>query len=91
MNYSIISSPLSFNKPVCSVCGLLAHGRFCPQLLSLIFFKILFLFMRNTCTHTEREREAETQGQGEAGSTQAAQYGTRSQDSSITPWAKGRR
>ena len=39
----------------------------------------------------EREGEAETQAEGEAGSMQGAQRGTRSQDSRITPWAKGRR
>ena len=39
----------------------------------------------------EREREAETQAEGEAGSMQGAQCGTRSQDSRIAPWAKGRR
>ena len=39
----------------------------------------------------EREREAETQAEGEAGSTQGAQCGTRSQDSRIVPWAEGRR
>ena len=39
----------------------------------------------------EREREAETQEEGEAGSMQGAQCGTRSRDSRITPWAKGRR
>ena len=38
----------------------------------------------------EREREAETQAEGEAGSMQGAQCGTRSQDSRIMPWAKGR-
>ena len=37
----------------------------------------------------QREREAETQAEGEAGSMQGAQRGTRSQISSITPWAKG--
>ena len=37
--------------------------------------------------HTERE--AETQAEGEAGSTQGAQCGTRSQVPKITPWAEG--
>ena len=48
------------------------------------FFTILFiyLFMRDT------EREAEG---GEAGSMQEARRGTRSRESRITPWAKGRR
>ena len=36
------------------------------------------------------EREAETQAEGEAGSLSGAQYGTWSQNSGITPWAKGR-
>ena len=39
---------------------------------------------------TQIEREAETQAEGEAGSLQGAQGGTRSRDSRITPWAKGR-
>ena len=39
---------------------------------------------------TEREREAETQAGGEAGSMQGARRGTRSWDSVIMPWAKGR-
>ena len=37
-----------------------------------------------------REREAETQAEGEAGSMQGARRGTRSRDSSIALWAKGR-
>ena len=48
---------------------------------------------------TERERErnrqtdrqTETQAEGKAVSMLGAQCGTRSQDSRITPWAKGRR
>ena len=38
----------------------------------------------------EREREAETQEEGEAGSMQGARHGTRSWDSRIRPWVKGR-
>ena len=38
----------------------------------------------------EREREAETQEEGESGSMPGARHGTRSRDSRITPWAKGR-
>ena len=53
------------------------------------FFKdFIFLFMRDTHTHTHRE--AETQAEGEAGFMQGAQCGTRSWDSGIMPWAKGR-
>ena len=37
------------------------------------------------------EREAETQEEGEAGSMPGARRGTRSRDSRIAPWAKGRR
>ena len=37
-----------------------------------------------------RKREAETQAEGEAGSMLEARSGTRSWDSGITPWAKGR-
>ena len=52
----------------------------------LFFFKILFyLFMRNI------HREAETQAEGEAGSMLGARRGTRSRDSRMAPWAKGRR
>ena len=39
---------------------------------------------------THREREAETQEEGKAGSLQGARRGTRSRDSRIAPWAKGR-
>ena len=39
----------------------------------------------------EREREVETQEEGEAGSMQGARHGTRSWDSRIMLWAKGRR
>ena len=42
-------------------------------------------------THTQRERDAETQAEGEVDSMQGARRGTRSRDSRITPWAKGRR
>ena len=57
----------------------------------------IYLFMRHTHTHTERERErerereAETLAEGEVGSMQGARCGTRSGNSSITLWAKGRR
>ena len=51
------------------------------------FFKILFIYS----LETDRVREAETQAEGEAGSMQGARCGTRSWDSRITPWAKGRR
>ena len=37
-----------------------------------------------------RKREAETQAEGEAGSMQGARRGTRSRDSRMAPWAKGR-
>ena len=47
--------------------------------------------MRDREREREREREAETQAEGEAGSMQGAHCGTRSQDSRIMPWAKGRR
>ena len=52
-----------------------------------IFFEILFiyLFMK------DKEREVETEVVGEAGSMRGARCGTQSQDSRITPWAKGRR
>ncbi|CAD7687994.1 unnamed protein product [Nyctereutes procyonoides] len=39
----------------------------------------------------ERQRGAVTQEEGEAGSMPGARCGTRSRDSSIAPWAKGRR
>ena len=59
-----------------------------PLLSVLIFFFLrflIYLFMRDT------QREAETQAEKEAGSMQGAWCGTRSWDSRITPWAKGRR
>ena len=40
--------------------------------------------------YTHRERKAETQAEGEAGSMQGVLSGTRSRDSKVTPWAKGR-
>ena len=49
-----------------------------------IFEYFIYLFMRDT--HTE----AETPAEGEAGSMQGAWCGTRSWDSRITPWTKGR-
>ena len=48
------------------------------------FFFEFYLFIH------DREREAETQAEGEAGSMPGARRGTRSQDSRIVPWAKGR-
>ena len=36
------------------------------------------------------EREVEREAEGEAGPTQGAQGGTRSQDPGVTPWAQGR-
>ena len=39
----------------------------------------------------EREREAETQAEGEVASMPGVRCGTRSQDSRMAPWAKGRR
>ena len=53
--------------------------------IRFIFFKIFYLFMRDT------EREAETQAAGETGSMQGAQCGTQSQIPRIRPWAEGRR
>ena len=50
------------------------------------FFLRFYLFVRDT----QRETEAETQAEGEAGSIQGAQHGTRSRDSRIMLWAKGR-
>ena len=47
--------------------------------------KDLFIYDRH------REREAETQEEGEAGSMPGTRRGTRSRDSRIAPWAKGRR
>ncbi|CAD7678504.1 unnamed protein product [Nyctereutes procyonoides] len=45
-------------------------------------------YLLHLCTHTKRE--AETKAEGEAGSMPGARHGTRSQDSRIAPWAKGR-
>ena len=49
-------------------------------------FKIFYLFIHDR----QREREAEAQTEGEAGSMPGARCGTRSWDSRIAPWAKGR-
>ena len=46
--------------------------------------------MIDTKREREREREAETQEEGEAGSMLGARCGTRSWDSRMVPWAKGR-
>ena len=60
-----------------------------PEIEELFFFKDFYLFIHER--HREREREAETQAEGEAGPMQGARRGTRSWDSRIIPWAKGRR
>ncbi|CAD7678536.1 unnamed protein product [Nyctereutes procyonoides] len=54
------------------------------------FFAIINSAAKNIHVR-EREREAETQAEGEAGSMQGTRRGTRSRDSRIAPWAKGRR
>ena len=48
----------------------------------------IYLFMIDI--ERERVREAETQAEGEGGFMLGAQRGTRSRDSRIVPWAKGR-
>ena len=58
-------------------------------LLLFFFFKDLFIYL--FMIDTEIEREAETQEEGEAGPMLGARRGTRSRDSRIVPWAKGRR
>ena len=61
----------------------------CPPFIYfyLLSFKdFIYLFMRER----EREREREAQAEREAGSTPGARCGTRSRDSRIAPWAKGR-
>ena len=62
-----------------------------PQITEqFIFFKrFVYLFMIDI--EREKERRAETQEEGEAGSMPGALCGTRSRDSRIVPWAKGRR
>ena len=57
----------------------------------LKFFLKIYLFIFIYDRHREREKEAETQEEGEAGSMPGARRGTRSRDSRVTPWAKGRR
>ena len=52
------------------------------------FFKILFIYSRET--HTEREAQTQAEGEGEAGSMQGAQCRTRSRLSRIIPQAAGR-
>ena len=67
--------------------GLIAPRSLESYFILFYFFKyFIYLFMRDT----EREREAETQAEGEAGSMQGARCGTRTRDSRIAPWAKGR-
>ena len=58
-----------------------------PGIPDFLFFFKIFLFIHES----HREREAETQEEGEAGSMLGARRGTRSLDSRIKPWAKGRR
>ena len=53
--------------------------------VTFFFFLRFYLFVHER----HRESEAETQAEREAGSTQGAQYGTRSWVSRITPWAEG--
>ena len=66
----------------------------------ILFFKdFIYLFIherqRDRERETEREREAETQAEtqaeGEAGSMQGTGCRSRSYDSRIMPWTKGRR
>ncbi|CAD7688446.1 unnamed protein product [Nyctereutes procyonoides] len=56
------------------------------HLLSICYVSVTVLVF-----YIEREREAETQAEGEAGSMPGARRGTRSPDSRIAPWAKGKR
>ena len=65
--------------------GLLDEALF---IIFLMFFFKIYLFIYGR--QRERKREAETQAEGEAGSMPGARRGTRSQDSRIEPWAKGR-
>ena len=57
------------------------------------FFKIIYLFIRDTERKRERgrdrEREREVQAEGEASSKQGTQCETGSWVSRITPWAEG--
>ena len=70
-------------------CSLLSSWslpwRFRLDLKPLFFFFKIYLFIH------DRHREAETQEEGEAGFMPGARRGTRSRDSRIAPWAKGRR
>ncbi|CAD7689539.1 unnamed protein product [Nyctereutes procyonoides] len=56
---------------------------------SFFYYYVSFSFFTDFLF--QREREAETQAEGEVGSMLGARRGTRSQDSRIAPWAKGRR
>ena len=59
-----------------------------PAHSAIYFIFIYHSFIHENTQRGERE-EAETQAEGEAGPTQGAQHGTRSQVSRITPWAEG--
>ena len=62
-----------------SIC----HSLFLSLFIQILFFNIIYLFMRDT------EREAETQVDEEAGSLWEVRCGTWSQDPRIRTWAKG--
>ena len=91
---SVLSSPCpppSCHTPMCPLLPndcLFSFSSF--QMSSsyvLSFFKkIFYLFIYERHRYIETGRDT---GEGEAGSTQGAQCGTRSQVSSITPWAEG--
>ena len=72
----------------CSICLLMCH-----YVLFFVFFLRFYLLIHKRQREREREREREAgrdTDTGEAGSIQEARHGTRTQDSRITPWAKGR-
>ena len=81
-----IPYPMFCSKPVTTELEemLLIYSTRC----FFLFFLRFYLFISE---NTQRgEREADTQAEGEAGSTPGVRCGTRSWDSRITPWAKGR-
>ena len=96
LDKNVVTRGLQQPNPVFSL-GTMAQYLLIQYLQYTFVLKdFIHLFMRDTHRERERgererEREAETQAEGEAGSMQGAQRGTRSQDSRITPQAKGRR
>ena len=90
LKYKFSVSHSQFTFPSADTCSEKQQSHefiICP---SSSFFKKDFIYLFTIDIERERERGAEIQAEGEAGSMPGAWCGTRSWDSRIAPWAKGR-